>query len=332
MHVIAGPNGAGKTTLYNTFIKTKTNAPFINADIIQKDEMKDSSMNASYEAAKIAANRRDEYLKNKKSFVTESVFSHESKLDLVKNAKKNGFKVIVYHVNLRSSNLSVHRVVERVKDGGHNVPEEKIKARYERNQQIIKKAVNLADGAAVFDNSRLNKPPSMAIMFRDGKVNRISETVPSWARELYKEELKPYSVARQNLAAASYADIKNIAKSFAGKDAKALIPSPREKEHKGVIVGESTLHVLQTTKNPIEFKVHFKSNLAATPKITKEVKITHRKNLKAKIEELKQSAYKPKEKLALYDKSLKAKGVPEASRKKILDRASQRTNKKDIER
>ncbi|MEO0884051.1 MAG: zeta toxin family protein, partial [Pseudomonadota bacterium] len=98
--IIAGPNGAGKSTLYETRVAPKIAAPFINADLIQKTELKNARLEAAYEAARIAAERRAQYLKDKKSFVTESVFSHPSKLDLISDAKAAGFRVIVFHVGI----------------------------------------------------------------------------------------------------------------------------------------------------------------------------------------------------------------------------------------
>jgi len=55
MIVLAGPNGAGKSTLYETRIAPSFAGPFINADIIQRDELHDPSPAASYEAARIAS-------------------------------------------------------------------------------------------------------------------------------------------------------------------------------------------------------------------------------------------------------------------------------------
>jgi len=60
--LLAGPNGAGKSTLYQTRVAPSFAGPFINADIIQRDELKDPSMGASYEAARIAEARRIEML------------------------------------------------------------------------------------------------------------------------------------------------------------------------------------------------------------------------------------------------------------------------------
>lgn len=199
--MIVGPNGAGKSTFYETVIAPRVKAPFINADFIQRDELQDASMEASYKAAKIAGQRRQEYLVNKKSFVSESTFSHESKLHLIDEAKNAGFRVILYHINVRSSELSVKRVASRVENGGHDVPEDKIRARYERNKALIKSAMGKADNGVVYDNSALNRPPKWAILFEEGRVTKISGSIPIWARELYKDELKTYIQARQNFAA-----------------------------------------------------------------------------------------------------------------------------------
>ena len=81
--MLAGPNGAGKSTLYEQRIRPMVQAPFINADQIQQDELKDPSMAAAYRAAEIAERRRRSHLAAGTSFVSESTFSHESKLQLI---------------------------------------------------------------------------------------------------------------------------------------------------------------------------------------------------------------------------------------------------------
>lgn len=60
--LLAGPNGAGKSTLYHTRVAPRFVGPFMNADDIQRDELRDQSMAASYEAARIAEARRREML------------------------------------------------------------------------------------------------------------------------------------------------------------------------------------------------------------------------------------------------------------------------------
>ena len=185
MYILAGPNGAGKSTLYEYVIKPIIKAPFINADNIQKEEMHDTSMQAAYEAASIAEQRRQTFLANKQSFVSESTFSHPSKLKLIDDAIHAGFRIILYHVNVHHSDLSVARVAQRVKEGGHNVPEDKIRERYSRNQVLIKKAVLKADKAFIYDNSSLNKPMTMIMVFSHGVIEKLSGNIPTWASALY---------------------------------------------------------------------------------------------------------------------------------------------------
>ncbi len=91
MVVLAGPNGAGKSTLYTTQVAPNFSGPFINADIIQRDELGDESMTASYRAARMADERRSRFLDEGRDFSTETVFSHPSKLDLVGDALRRGF-------------------------------------------------------------------------------------------------------------------------------------------------------------------------------------------------------------------------------------------------
>ena len=190
MIMLAGPNGAGKTTIYEHIVHAKFNAPFINADKIQKEELSDQSMKGAYQAAKIAEQRRQEHLKSNLSFVSESTFSHPSKLQLIDDAIKANFRVMVYHVNVRTPELSIARVAERVKEGGHDVPEEKIRARYMRNQVLIKQAVLSADVGFVYDNSRLNNSPKLCLIFRHGNLVLKKAALPKWVESLYGIESK----------------------------------------------------------------------------------------------------------------------------------------------
>jgi len=189
MIMLAGPNGAGKTTFHELVIRPRIKALFINADLIQREELGDSSMAAAYRAAAIAESRRRQALEKGISFVSESTFSHPSKLELIRDAQAAGFRVVVYHINVRRPELSVSRVAQRVDEGGHDVPEDKIRERFERNQPLIREAVLLADHAFVYDNSGLNMPARRLIAFTRGQVTAVSENLPDWARVLYGPEL-----------------------------------------------------------------------------------------------------------------------------------------------
>jgi len=281
LYILAGPNGAGKSTLYETRIRPNVNAPFINADHIQKTEMKDQSAQGSYKAAQIAEARRQDAIANKKSFVTETVFSHPSKNELLDQARAAGYKIFVFHVNVRNEELSVKRVAKRVKEGGHNVPEDKIRARYHRNQAFIRSAVLKADMAYVYDNSVRGQAPKAIITFDKGRAVLASSKMPKWARELYGEQLRSFSPARLNKAAESFRRLGGIAKEQIDPKAAVLIPAGK-KIYGGPIIGESDLHVLQQTRDGKLFG-HFKTALSGQFKIGEDVSIAYSSRNKAAV-------------------------------------------------
>lgn len=187
--LLAGPNGAGKSTLYQTRVAPSFAGPFVNADLIQRDELRDASMEASYEAARIAEVRRVKLMDAGQSFATETVFSHPSKLEILDAARTRGYLVIVMHVGVDSPDLSVGRVMARTEEGGHDVPEDKIRARYERGQPLIRQAVLRADRGMVFDNSRLNTPPEQMLVFASGRLVKASPVLPRWILAAYAADL-----------------------------------------------------------------------------------------------------------------------------------------------
>lgn len=187
--LLAGPNGAGKSTLYQTRVAPSFAGPFINADLIQRDELRDASMQASYKAAEIAAERRVSLLDVRKSFATETVFSHPSKLEIITDAQARGYMVIVMHVGVDSPNLSVARVRARTAEGGHDVPEGKVRSRYDRGQPLIRQAVLQADRGMVFDNSWLNTSPRLVLMFAAGRLVRAEPVLPGWVLGGYAGDL-----------------------------------------------------------------------------------------------------------------------------------------------
>jgi len=187
LFAIAGPNGAGKTTFYETALRERIAAPFVNAGLIQRDELGDVAETTAYRAAEIAARRRSDLLKRGESFVTETVFSHPSKLDLLRGAKARGYRIVVFHLHVASADLAVARVEERVKEGGHSVPEGKVRQRYDRNQSLIRAAVAMADHAMVYDATALNRPLALLIRTTSGRGEYVAPDPPGWFRRLYAE-------------------------------------------------------------------------------------------------------------------------------------------------
>lgn len=189
MILLAGPNGAGKSTLYQTRVAPAFAGPFINADIIQREELGDDSPEAAYRAAEIATGRRSEMLSKAGDFVTETVFSHPSKLALVNEARARGYTVWVMHVGVDSPDLSVARVAYRVETGGHGVPETKIRERYDRSAPLIREAAHLADTGLVYDNSEAGRNPKLVLTFERGLLLKVRPEPPAWIRQVYAADL-----------------------------------------------------------------------------------------------------------------------------------------------
>ncbi|EME20477.1 zeta toxin family protein [Rhodococcus triatomae] len=153
LDLIVGPNGAGKSTFVEQRLAPLLpGSVFVNADVIARDRWPDTAEEHSYEAAKIAATIRDALIDQGESFIAETVFSHPSKLGIIERAHECGY-VVVLHVILVPVELSVARVAERVIEGGHSVPEAKIRERFTRLWALVADAIDRADHATVYDNT-----------------------------------------------------------------------------------------------------------------------------------------------------------------------------------
>lgn len=181
LHLLVGPNGAGKSSLFDMVIGPTTHLEFVNADLIAADRWPDDAAARSYDAAVIASARRSELIEHRRSFVTETVFSHESKLDLVRTAVDAGY-LVTLHVVMIPEALAVARVANRVEVGGHFVPEDKVRERYQRLWPLAVEARSIAEHAVVYDNSRADSPFRIITQYHRGFL--LSEpSWPEWAPE-----------------------------------------------------------------------------------------------------------------------------------------------------
>lgn len=151
LYLLAGPNGAGKTTFYERVLSA-TGLDFINADRIAALRWPGEEVPHAYEAAAEAAALRERYIADQRSFITETVFSHPSKVELVRQAAEAGYRVHL-RVLIVPVDLSVARVAQRVLEGGHDVPEAKIRQRHDRLWTHVVEAIDVAYETRVYDSS-----------------------------------------------------------------------------------------------------------------------------------------------------------------------------------
>jgi len=179
---IAGPNGAGKTTFYYSHIQP-AGLRFVNADVLARELRLDP-----YAAAELAAALRRELVKQRESFAFETVFSDPAgrKLAFLEEAGKAGYTVVLCFIGISSAAISEQRVAMRVSQGGHDVPPEKLAARFPRTLANLKAAIRRLPHVWIFDNDDLRMPFREAAVFENGKAVRVTKPVPGWLQPILK--------------------------------------------------------------------------------------------------------------------------------------------------
>jgi len=181
LYVVAGPNGSGKSTFVHRVLGPATGLPFINADAIAAALWPGEEEAHAYDAARAATEARNEALGARRSFITETVFSHPSKVDLVKQAARAGYHVAL-HVMLIPEEVTVARVAYRVSAGGHSVPPDKIRERYRRLWGLVVDARAIVHRATFYDNSR-SKPFQQVAAYERGHLVG-TPTWPTWTPDV----------------------------------------------------------------------------------------------------------------------------------------------------
>ena len=175
---LAGPNGAGKTTFFGAHL-ARAGLRFVNADELARELELDAP-----EAAKVASKVRDALVEQRESFVLETVFSDPvgEKLAFLKRAAALGYTVVLCFIGLDSAERSDERVAMRVMQGGHDVPPEKLAARYPRTLENLRRALRELPHVLVFDNSDLGRPFTKVAEIVNGATRDLAEPLPAWLR------------------------------------------------------------------------------------------------------------------------------------------------------
>jgi predicted ABC-type ATPase len=177
---VAGPNGAGKTTFYFSHLRM-AGLRLVNADTIAGE-----LQIGAYEAARIAGSIRKELVRQRESFVFETVFSDPvgDKLGWLMETAKGGYTVVLCVIGTSGPEVSEERVAMRVSQGGHDVPREKLFARYPRILAHVKAAMKELPHVWVFDNDDLARPYRLVAVCEEGRIVRLRPPVPAWMESL----------------------------------------------------------------------------------------------------------------------------------------------------
>jgi predicted ABC-type ATPase len=184
LYVIAGPNGSGKSTLAAQLRAEFATPPgiWINADDIAARMRAESSDNTDKSlAAAIEADRlRHVTLDAGHDLITETVMSDARWVIFFQRAKARGYRIALYFVTTSDPAINVARVRARVALGGHAVPEERIRARYEKVMgSVLPRVLPLTDKAYLFDNSGVESGMRLIAVYRDKRLIKRDEALAS---------------------------------------------------------------------------------------------------------------------------------------------------------
>ena len=176
---VAGPNGAGKTTFFHAHLKL-AGLRFLNADEVASELEIDH-----YEAARVVRELREEMVRQRESFVFETVLSDPvgEKVGFLQKAARAGYTVVLCFIGLSGPETSEQRVAMRVAQGGHDVPSEKLVARFPRTLANLGKALRALPHVLVFDNDDLRHPFRKVAVFEAGRRVWLSKPAAALARE-----------------------------------------------------------------------------------------------------------------------------------------------------
>lgn len=153
--IIGGPNGSGKTTFAHEFLVSEGDCvQFVNADMIAADISPLAPETANIETSRIVIHQLEGLTSHGDDFAFETTLAGHWLTQRIRDWQSKGYRVEIYFLRLTNADLAVERVRQRVREGGHSVPELVIRRRFVRGLKMFEEHIKaLADQWFVYDNS-----------------------------------------------------------------------------------------------------------------------------------------------------------------------------------
>lgn len=153
--IIAGPNGAGKTTFARAFLPAEADLPrFINADLIAAGLAPFAPETAAIKAGKLMLGEIAHCAERGESFAFETTLSGLNYLRHIAQWRAQGYRVSLFFLGLPDAEIAIARVAERVRQGGHDIPETVIRRRFDAGRDNFQHRYrNAVDDWALYDSS-----------------------------------------------------------------------------------------------------------------------------------------------------------------------------------
>jgi predicted ABC-type ATPase len=153
--IIAGPNGAGKTTFAREYLPNEADCPaFVNADLIAEGLSPFQPGSMAVRAGRLMLGQIHEHARKGESFAFETTLSGRGYARLIPRWQGQGYQVKLFFLRLPTAEMAIARVKQRVREGGHDVPDAVIRRRFHagwRNFETLYR--DLADEWVLYDNS-----------------------------------------------------------------------------------------------------------------------------------------------------------------------------------
>lgn len=219
--VIAGPNGSGKTTITDKLRSQGFDlGEYINPDEITQDLLKNTpapsfqeKSDANKQAQAIADDRRQKALGEGRNLSFETVMSHPSKVEFMRLAKERGYEVNFFFVGTDDPLINIERIKNRVQEGGHDVPSQKIISRYERVMDLMPEAVKTSNYAEIYDNTDFENPMRLTAAIEQGKTVIYLDDPPHWVNNRLLEAIKSDHIKKEGPFREKADDFKTLSTS-----------------------------------------------------------------------------------------------------------------------